>query len=78
MGIVFFRESNYRRSEIYMRRAMELLPEHQCILTYHAACLARLGFFPAARAEFEHAISLSPDSDDAQQARKWLQKLPTV
>jgi tetratricopeptide (TPR) repeat protein len=75
LGIVFFRERNYARSEVYTRRALELIPGHQCLLTYHAACLVRLGNVSAARAEFEQAISISPDLEDAQQARTWIEKL---
>lgn len=75
LGIIFFREGNYIRAEIYTRRALELMPRHQCTITYHAACLARLGQTTRARAEFEQAVRLSPESEDADQARKWLAKL---
>ncbi len=75
LGIIFFREGNYIRAEIYTSRALELMPRHQCTITHHAACLARLGQTMRARAEFEQAVRLAPESADADQARKWLAKL---
>lgn len=75
LGLVFFRDAHYERSLVFWTRALELLPDHQCILTYHAACLVRLGRRTEAKAEFQKAISLDPSSADADQARKWIDKL---
>jgi len=75
LGIVFFREGNYLRAHVYLKRALELLPEHQCILTYYAACLANLGQREEAKAEFQKAIGLDPSSLDAEQARKWINQV---
>lgn len=74
-GVDFFRQDRYWRAYWYFKNSVGMDSSNQAALTYYAACLARLGQHTQAKTEFQRAIGIDPNSEDANQARKWVAQL---
>lgn len=74
-GVDLFQQDRCWRAYWYFKSSIEIDSSNQAALTYYAACLARLGQHTQAKAEFQRAIGIDPNSEDANQARKWVVQL---
>ncbi|HOX63869.1 MAG: tetratricopeptide repeat protein [Verrucomicrobia bacterium] len=74
-GVDFFQQDRYWRAYWYFKTSVGMDSSNQAARTYYAACLARLGQYTQAKTEFQRAIGIDPNSEDANQARKWVAQL---
>lgn len=77
-GVAQFTERNYPSALLYFDRAVQADPSHQAAWSYRGATLVKLGRANEGRQSLEKAVAIDPASAEAEQARKWLNRINSL
>ncbi len=74
-GLLYYQNKDFDQASFCFAKAIEINRYYQPAHSYLAASLAHLGRKNEAIQEFYRVIEIDPDSTDAINAKKWLQRL---